>query len=94
MKGYTILLATMLSVSSITCFAYPNLTVKVGYDIDPRFGSMNDGLTMMRFESYETHGYRERHGYDREDAGMQNNDRFGYSWESRNDRWNDRYWDE
>ncbi len=93
MKNYLIL-AVMLAITPLACSAYPIHAFKMNYDVDPRFGSMNDGLTMMRFESYETHGYRERHGYDREDVGMQDNDRFGYRWESRKDSWNDRYSDE
>lgn len=89
MKIYAVILATLF-ITPFSTFAYPvnNLlhSIKVGYDVDPRFGNMNDGLTMMRFESAETHGYRREHGYDREDEGVRdNNDRYGYTWESTRD---------
>ena len=87
------MLAAIVSITPFTCSAYLANATKVNNDIDPRFGSMNDGLTMMRFESYESHGYRQRHGFDREDEGMQNNrDRYGYAWDSHTEGWDTRYW--
>lgn len=89
--GKALIIAIAL-IMPFSTYAYPVnsllKTNKVGYDVDPRFGSMNDGLTMMRFESAETHGYRREHGYDREDEGVRdNNDRYGYTWESTRDHW-------
>ena len=82
------MLSAIMSITPFTCSAYLAHATKVNNDIDPRFGSMNDGLTMMRFESYETHRYRQRHGYDREDEGMQGNrDRYGYVWDSHKEGW-------
>ena len=95
MKTYLVMLATIVSIAPLTCSAFLVHPTKVNDDIDPRFGSMNDGLTMLRFESYETHGYKQRHGYDREDEYMkEKRERYGYVWDGRTDSWDSQYYRE
>lgn len=50
-----------------------------------------DSFDAMRFERQETHGYRWRHGYDREDEGtvQANQGSYGYTWDSSRNHWHE-----
>lgn len=90
MKKYIVVVAVMALIAPISSFAYS--AFKVNDDVDPRFGSMNDGFTAMRFESEETHGYYRSHGYYRDEGYQDNHARFGYAWEKGDDAWNTGDW--